>query len=96
MNDETGFPESIREEARKLQYQGGVAMEARIRAGVAAGIVQPNVFDLLARWFVPVAAAAAAVLLASTLTLYSAADQAVDPGSEAGMMVMAEEVFGVE
>jgi hypothetical protein len=96
MNDEMGFPDSVREEARKLRYEGGAAMETRIRAAVAARIAQPGVFDLLARWFVPVAAAAAAVLLVSTLSLYSAADRAMDPAPDAGLMVMAEEVFGVD
>lgn len=69
MNDETFF-ERLRNDARQLQHQPDdvtvTRLSARIRARLAA---QPTVAQLLAGWLRPLAAVAAAIALAATLSI---------------------------
>ncbi len=70
MTDDEKFFERLRVDARPLRRQPDEQTLARIRARIQERIApKPTVVELLAAWFRPLAATAAAVALAAALGL---------------------------
>jgi hypothetical protein len=68
MTEHDEFFERLRTDAKSLQRRPDAAALARIRAAIESRIApRPTVMDLLAAWFRPVAAAMAAVALATAI-----------------------------
>ncbi|MFL6246161.1 MAG: hypothetical protein ACJ74H_09070 [Thermoanaerobaculia bacterium] len=85
MTDDPFF-QRLREDARTLRHQPDEVTLARIRARIHAHLDQPTVADLLAAWFRPLIATAAALALVAAIATtvvrsnasVSIADTAVD------------------
>jgi hypothetical protein len=66
MNDDRFFAR-LRGDARALRHQPDDAAMARMRAAISSAVRTPTVADLLAAWFRPLAATAAAIALAAVI-----------------------------
>lgn len=78
MTNQDDFLARLRGHTSELRYQVDDATLARIRARIHERIAKPTVAELLAAWFRPLVAAAAAIALAAAIGI--AAVQNSEPG----------------
>jgi hypothetical protein len=67
MSNQDDFLERLRGHTSELRYQVDDATLARIRARIHERIARPTVTELLAAWFRPLVATAAAIALAAAI-----------------------------
>lgn len=73
---EDRFLDRLRHDARQLRYEPDDFVTTRVAARVRARLAQPDVAQLLAAWFRPLAASLTALALAATIgfTLFDRSD----------------------